>query len=429
MKFINSPKKRLSATVYYLLAGLALGWPGLLATGDLLPAWQQGAISLALSLATVHLLVLGSMWTIAFGVLYQIVPIAFQAQPIPRHVLYWHLPIHILSIILMVIGFLRLQFFVVGSGGILLFCNTVAYFLLLGRSYFYARNKTAVHKSLSIPLSAMGLVILVGLFQAFFPSQISLPLLLTHVLLGGFAFWGGLVLVFSYKLVPMFIISHGYKTSLIRSGSLYFVAVALWIVSNWLPDELLSRVVQGVSCVLLLTSLVLYVRDMIAIGRAHKKRTIVLPMWDASLAMVFLVLGQAGIVIATAFHTTFWVYPSAYLFAFGGLIALMYSYMQKMVPFLWFEYRFSKRPERKTAPLIDDMVPKRIAQWGMVLYFMGVIAGVVGLLDLRIHPLLLWLSWVSAVCMTLGSMLLFVALRFVLTIGGTRPVDCNTNYS
>ncbi len=423
IKFANSPKKRLSATVYYLFTGLALGWPGLLATGDLLPSWQKGTISLALSLAAIHLLVLGSMWTIAFGVLYQIVPIAFQAQSMPRHVLYWHLPIHVLSVVFMVVGFLRLQFVVVGSGGILFFCNTIAYLLLLGRSYFYARNKTGVYKALSIPLSAMGLVILVGLFQAFFPAQVNLPLLLTHVLLGGFAFWGGLVLVFSYKLVPMFIISHGFKVSLIRSSSLYFVAVTLWIVSNWLPNGLLSRVVLGVSCVLLLVSLALYVRDMIAIVRTHKKRTIVLPMWNASLAMCFLVFGQAGILIATFFHTIFWLYPSVYLFAFGGLIALMYSYMQKMVPFLWFEYRFSKRPERKTAPLIDDMVPKRTAQWGMALYFMGVITGVVGLLDFRIHALLLWLSWLSAACMTLGSMLLFVALRFVLTIGGTRPAD------
>jgi len=402
---------------------MVLGWPGLLATGFLLTQWQHGATFSALSLAAIHLLVLGSMLTVAFGVLYQIVPIAFQAPPVPRHVLYWHLPLHVTSVVVMVIGFLFMQFNVVGIGGGMLLCNAVAYFALLARSYTRARNKTSVHKGLFLPFASLWLVILVGIFQAVFPGQVNQSVILTHILLGGFAFWGGLVLVFSYKLIPMFAISHGYKASLPRSAIPYFTGVVLLILSPWIPNEVAQNVVTDTAGTLMMFSLLSYTVDVISIVRARKRRRVVLPLYDSFLANLFFVLGQVGVILAVVFHTPGWLYPAIYLFSFGGLIGLMFSYMQKMVPFLWFEYRFSKRPERKTAPLIDDMVPKRMAQLGMVVYFLGVIVGFIGLLLRGTQDSSVIIDWGSAICLTFGSMLLFVALRRVLTIGGTRPPD------
>ncbi|MCL6442514.1 MAG: hypothetical protein K6T83_03455 [Alicyclobacillus sp.] len=419
----TSTKKHLSATVYYLLAGIAIGWPGIFATGLLLPEWGTGAPFSPLSLATIHLLVLGFMLTVAFGVLYQIVPIAFQAPPIPRHVLYWHLPLHVISVIVTVAGFLLIRFDVVAIGGGLLVCSAVAYFVLIARSYIRARNKTSVHKALSVPFTSLWLVILVGMFQAMFPGRVNQSVLLTHVLLGGFAFWGGLVLVFTYKLVPMFAISHGYKASLPRSAVLYFIGILLLISATWLPGDGIQTVVTDAGGALVLIALLSYTVDIIAIVRARKRRRLVLPLYDAFLATLFFVLGQAGMIVAEIFHAQDWLYPSVYLFAFGGLVGLMFAYMQKMVPFLWYEYRFSKRPERKTSPLIDDMVPRGTAQSAMGLYFLGVIAGFVGVLLRGGHDATMFIDWSSAICLTLGSILLFGALRHVLTIGGPRPPD------
>lgn len=104
-------------------------------------------------------------------------------------------------------------------------------------------------------------------------------------------------------------------------------------------------------------------------------------------------------------------------------MGLIFSYMQKIVPFLWFEYRFSKRPERKTAPLIDDMVPKRLAQSGMLMYFLGVLIGLFNLIESDGTRAFVVVGWLSAACLTLGSMMLFGALRHVFTIGGARPPD------
>lgn len=323
----------------------------------------------------------------------------------------------------MVFGFLLMRFNVVAIGGSLLLCSAAAYFTLIARSYLKARNKTPVHKGLSMPFVALWLVILVGIFQAVFPGQVNQSVILTHVLLGGFAFWGGLVVVFSYKLIPMFAISHGYKASLPRSATPYFTGVVLLIASSWLQSEVVQTVVVDVGGTLILFSLLSYTIDVISIVRARKRRRLVWPLYDSFLATLFFVLGQTGVILSVIFRSPGWLYPAIYLFSFGGLMALMFSYMQKMVPFLWFEYRFSKRPERKTAPLIDDMVPKRTAQLGMILYFLGVITGFVGFFLRGLQDSLMVLDWGSAICLTSGSILLFVSLRHVLTIGGTRPSD------
>jgi len=299
----------------------------------------------------------------------------------------------------------------------------VAFFTLIARSYLKARNKTPVHKGLSIPFVALLLVILVGIYQAVFPAQVNQSVILTHVLFGGFAFWGGLVLVFSYKLVPMFAISHGYKASLSRSATPYFTGVVLLIASFWFQSEVVQTIVGDVASSLMLLSLLSYTIDVISIVRARKGRRLVLPLYDSFLATLFFVFGQIGVILSVVFHSPVWLYPAIYLFSFGGLMALMFSYMQKMVPFLWFEYRFSKRLERKTAPLIDDMVPKRTAQLGMIVYFVGVMTGFTGFFLGGLQDSLMILDWGSAICLTSGSILLFVALRHVLTIGGTRPPD------
>ncbi|EJY54441.1 hypothetical protein URH17368_2909 [Alicyclobacillus hesperidum URH17-3-68] len=415
-------KKRLSATVYYLLTGLCLGWPSLASLGVLLPDWRRGEVIFPLSLAAIHLFILGSMLTVAFGVLFQVIPIAFQAPPIPRHVLCWHLPIHVASVASMTAGFITSSFTIVAVGGAVLFANTTLYFAFIGHHYVRARNKTLVHRILSLPVSVLWFVMLLGLFQATFPNKVFPGVLLTHIILGGLAFWGGLVMVLSYKLVPMFVISHGCRVSLAGTASFYYSGVLLWIVSTWYSVGNTAYVLRDVGTAALLIGLICYTRDMLRIVIARKKRRIAFPIYEALAAMALCIVGELGIAMSTLVSLHSLLFVSIYVFGFGGLVALMYAYMQKIVPFLWFEYRFSKRPERKTAPLIDDMVPRRTALTSMLFYFGGTIVGAIAL-TVGKGSMVSLASWVSDLAMTGGSMLLFLSLRHVLTIGGKRPDD------
>ncbi len=418
----TSTKKHLSVTVFYLLTAMGIGWPAFAATGHLLPLWRSGDTLAPLSLAVIHTLILGSMLTIAFGVLYQIVPIAFQAPPVARHVLWWHLPIHLASVALMIAGFLLSDFVDVGIGGTIVLMATGTYFYFILKSYRKARNRTVVHRSLIIPFASLFLVVALGIFQALWPQSVTPEVLFSHMLVGGLLFWGGLVLVISYKLIPMFVLSHGYKASLTRTAGFYFPGVGLWIVAVWLPKQAFTPVYMAIT-ILILFGLVSFVMDVIAILRARKRKRIVAPLYDALFATLIIVVTQLWLIGVLWTDDGKGVILPIYLFVMLGLVPLMFAYMQKIVPFLWFEYRFSKRPERKTAPLIDDMVPKVPAQTGFIVYCTGAIVGAASIAVGTSALTWIVLDWFSAFLLTAGSFVLFLALQHVLTIGGRRPDD------
>ncbi|MCL6517204.1 hypothetical protein [Alicyclobacillus sp.] len=441
---ITSTKKRLSATVYYLLTGLGLSVPAFLAMGRVLPRWAFGAVMTPGSLAEIHLLFLGVMLTIACGVLYQIVPIAFQAPPISRRVLGWHLPIHVLSVMWMVAGFLVSDWRLVGTGGLILVVALAAYLRLVLASYRAARNKTQVHRSLVFPMASLAVVLVVGLWQAWWPAGATEPVVHTHVLFGVVAFWVGLVLVFSYKLFPMFVISHGYRASLSRTIGLFYAGAALLLLDAWLPESGWRVGVRTVAGVAIIASMVSFGVDMRAVWRASKRRRVVMPVYEAAVINAVLGTGVTWVMIALMAGSMRWLLPGGYLVWFGGLLPLMFAYMQKMVPFLWFEYRFSKRPERKTAPLIDDMVPARPAKIAMILYGTGVLAGWVAMVAVAAGfrgaggfasagegakgaewgaGVIQTLCWLAAMLEAVGAATLWGSLRHVLTIGGPRPAD------
>jgi hypothetical protein len=427
----DSTKKRLSPTVTYLLTGLVFAFPTLFAAGWTLPEWAQQNIIAPSSLAIIHALVLGFMLTVAFGVLYQVVPIAFQAPPMPRHVFFWHLPIHICSVLLMIYGFLTFHMSFVATGGLALCIGAILYLFILQSHYRKARNKTFVHRGLSFPVVSLVLVILIGLWQAAFPETVSFQLVFTHALIGGLAFWGGLVLVISYKFIPMFALSHGYKASLPRAKWLYFSGLLAIILGEWILP--ISKDVHSIGqltiilgCISGALGILSFAMDVSNILRAKKRKRMVNPMREALAALSFILCGQLLMFLAILLNDIWLTILSVYLFAFGGLVPLIMAYMQKIVPFLWFEYRFSKRPERKTAPLLDDMVPKQLSKIAIILYFSGMGCGLIILLTIRfIHDsglnLLIRILPGSIMAASIG--LLFISLRHVLTIGGPRPED------
>ncbi|MBX6353014.1 MAG: hypothetical protein IRZ10_06725 [Thermoflavifilum sp.] len=428
---ITSTKKRLSATVYYLLTGLALSVPTFIGAGIACPGWARGDTASPLSLAVIHALFLGVMLTVACGVLYQIVPIAFQAPPVPRHVLAWHLPLHVLAVLGMLAGFLTAHWLWVGWSGTALVVLLGVYLSFIAGSYLRARNRTAVHRGLIMPMLALAGVLGVGLLQAFDPAQATTTVVSSHMLLGIAGFWVGLVLVFSYKLFPMFVISHGYKASLPRTISLYVAGVVSWLAAVWAGDAgvtvgsfRISAFLRITAALLTIAALAGFSVDMMRVWQASRRRRVVIPVYEAAVAMAVLALSGAATALALAIPWMEVVVPALYALTFGGLMALILAYVQKMVPFLWFEYRFSKRPERRTAPLIDDMVPRRPALAGWVLFGVGTLAGILACaLATETEAAAEVAGWIAGICQALGTAMLWLSLRHVLTIGGPRPTD------
>jgi hypothetical protein len=418
-------KKHLSITVYYLLASILFSLPAFWQTGILLTNWNAMGFADASTLYVVHALILGLMLTTSFGVLYQFIPIAFQAAPIPRQTMYWQLPLHLLSVGVMLIGFRTFHMLLVGMGGGLLLINSLVFGWLLWRSYRKAKNRTFVYRGLSIPFLLLYVVMVLGLWMAFGLPGMSVKLFVAHILLGIFGFWIGMVLVISYKFVPMFTLSHGYRTTPMLTYRMYMIGVGIILLGDMVPEPL-SEWLISIGCITGLIAIWLFSKDMRNIVQSRKRKQIVMPIRYALVSLGCVLISSVLLFIGLIFKSSDLLMFAGYFLLYAGFIPLIFSYMQKIVPFLWYEYRFSHRPERKQAPLIDDMVPIRRAQWAMNLYFFAVGCGLILLSwqpEIESSFLRQIISYALASLFTISPFLLFTALAQVLTIGGPRPRD------
>ncbi|MHB1627470.1 MAG: hypothetical protein ACYCVB_03695 [Bacilli bacterium] len=419
----NKTEKHLSPTVWYILTGLLWTWPAFILSGGLLPDWRAGDIASSLTLADIHALILGALLTTACGVLYQVIPIAFQAPPIDRQVAKWHLPAHTGSVLVMVVGFLLNRWSVVAVGGSILFAATIVFGGHVLRSYRRARNPTAVHQQLLLPFICIVIVMILGIMMASGWSDPENRLLLTHALLGVFGFWLGLIMIVSYKFIPMFSLSHGYKVSVQVTVRLFYAGVGLFFIAGFGPLRL-GSLLRGGGALLCAAAVALFALDMRRILAARKRKRIVPALRYALLATGLILAGTLMLLTAVLSGDMAWIAPGSYLALFGGFMALTLSYAQKIVPFLWFEYRFSHSPDRKAAPALDDMMPKKPVAIGMFLYFLSVLGGVVLLLPIgpppgnRVGETVGLLIGIIA-CGGSGS--LFYGLTRVLMTSGRRP--------
>ncbi len=423
-KATSSTKRIISPTIWYLLIALAVSGIAWWWSFSLFTTLHQGIFWSGELFAWIHLAILGSLLTGAFGVMFQLIPIAFQAPPLSKKVAVWHLPAHLLSITFMVYGFAHMQFDVVGTGGSLLLVSVFSYMLQVYKSYKQAHNKTIVHRRLWLPILGLMLVMCIGIWQAFDGPGTGISLLFSHIILGVLWFWGGLVLVISYKFTPMFVLSHGYNANLKLSSGLYFAGVALFAISVYWPVAI-SPLPALLGAVFTIGGLSVFSLDILRILRARKRKRIVFPLQITITATFTLIISIILLIVAVLVHSITLSMEAGYLFYFAGMVPLLTGYAQKIIPFLYYEYRYSHASDRKNAPLIDEMVPSLPIRAAMALYAVSVVAGLVYFIAFnQFSPSVQHL--ISLALSLLGSLafiVVIISLIYVLRIGGKRPVE------
>lgn len=418
-------KKRISVTIWYISVALLWCIPSMILVGLSLPAAATGDIGASMVLASVHAIILGVLLTCAVGVLWQFVPIAFQARPLPRHVLYWHLPIHTLAVLIMIYGFLYNKWKLVSVGGSCLLLVTLAYGVFLMASLRHARNRTPVFNQVGWPLLFLPIAMLVGILLATGGISGTNQWLATHAVIGVLGFWTLLVIVLSYKFFPMFALSHGYRVSAQRVVRLYLAGLILLISGIWSPTHgayfvsplYLLGLLGGV---IVLIAELLFVRDAVHILQARKKKRISPPLIGALCSTAIVQIATTAAMVSLAFHLSGAVVPIAYAYLVGGLVPLVLSYVHKIIPFLRFEYRFSHAPDRKTAPPLDDMVPRMPSALGMTIYVIASAFGFV-LLCFGNMTIIRASDGLIGFVQALGVIMIGYGLLRILRLGGPRP--------
>lgn len=390
----------------HLLFGLVASL--VLAAFLLEPGWSiYGLPGSTATLVLTHLFTLGWVTATTVGAMLMIVPVAGVSQ-VPAGPAALAVPLGILpGVALMLVGFGVGANGVLALGGSLVTLGVIAFALFLAQAL---RTQTVPSPT---PLGALlaglflVLTVLFGLTEAlnFAYGFWGVPLvrfLALHAVLGGFGWIGLAILSVSYKLVPMFTLSHAQGRHARAVFALWSLGV-LWAATMALFG---TDALAALAALPALGAYLLFVLDMqrvlAARGRALEPaiRSAILSWVALGVLLLALPLELLGVLRVPP-------YAFAWVFAFGVAGANLWGFLFKIAPFLvWFHSYADLGPGRK-APKLADMVPQGALRAGTWLLWTGVALGGAGL-ALGAFPLreagaaCVFLAAATAVCAAYG---------------------------
>ncbi|MDF2946289.1 MAG: hypothetical protein K0S51_968 [Bacillales bacterium] len=321
----------------------------------------NGAYRVPLLWSSAHLLVLGWMLMLAMGAMYQLVPVVFLT-PIWSEKL----------------GFI--QFFI-SSIGIVAFSYTLFYeiehiaytasIVIIGILLFiFQMYKTInVQKEKNIMTVLVGsallclfLTIILGLLLALSLTGHAtidhLPVLYTHILLGLVGWFTLLIFGFSYKMLPMFSLAHGFSMGLSTWVTTSYIFGLIVVSMSFFYN---SDFILLVGSILLLIGFALFAYHMNQVIKKRLKKVLDKPFIFSIIAIGFGLLIHFGAVIAILFNRKDLFIVLAYLYLITWVVFSIVGYLYKIVPFLWWTHKYSKLMGKEKVPALKDLMNEPLA--------------------------------------------------------------------
>lgn len=313
-----------------------------------------------------HLIVLGWATMIAMGALYQLVPVVLQNRKLFSEKLgYVQYLVFTVGVAGLVAGFARMDVKLIGGFatlafvGILIFALNIA--VTLGRAKLW--NPVTISCAIAVGhLVLTGMVgMLMGLNFAFeWWSTFHDQLLGAHLWFGAIGWFGFLITGFSYKLFPMFYLSHGHPEKL-QYWVMGFLLIGVWGgVFSFLTNA--PAWLHWISLVFVAAAFCVYAYHLSQMHEArHKPSPGAGIYWSWMLAQGMAVLSVLLVmltaIIPEVILTSRMITIIGWLYLWGWVGVTILAYLSKIMPFLWWTYRYGSqagRVKKTLADLIDD---------------------------------------------------------------------------
>lgn len=326
-----------------------------------------------------HLFVLGWATMIAMGASFQLMQVILRTSLYSRLLGIIHFVVYSLGVFSLTGSFYVSFFQGIFFGGVLVNLGVVLYAYNLIATF--VKKKEWNHFIFGVSLSLLNLLITVGLGLMMivnFAFQ-SMPfhyenIFIAHIWFGIIGWISGLIITYSFKILPMFYNSprKAVQEAYIILG-LFHAGVWLYVISQWAKLEM----VTGIAKFLILVSLAIFVRFVHEVRSHGRKKN---PGGAVSIAylLIYITFGL----------TTFWVIVSTFLpdnhishllaetiiifLILGSFAATILSYLSKIIPFLWWAYRFHTKWKKKSKMLLSDMTPDKKLTNLLSIYLIGI---------------------------------------------------------
>jgi hypothetical protein len=328
-------------------------------------------------LSSAHLLILGWALMVAMGAMYQLVPVAFLT-PI------WSEKFGFIQFWITAIGFGGFGITLSFSPTISIFTGSLAVIgiLLFLVQMFMTIKKQAKKNILTAFVGSALICLLVTISIAYLDH---FAVLKSHMLLGVAGWFTFLIFGFSYKMVPMFSLAHGFSMKLSSwVYTVYAIGLVVTICSFITEVNLLLQVGMA----LLFAGFALFSYHISTIIKVRLKKKLDKPFIFSLIAICFgLVIHFFGMVL-TFLPGHYEIYGVlVFLYIFLWIAGSILGYLYKIIPFLWWTHKYSKLIGKSDVPTLKQMIDEKVA----IPIFTGFITGcVVVILAIATRQLLIF---------------------------------------
>lgn len=334
-------------------------------------------------LAIVHLTVLGWISMIIFGALYQLIPVVLEVTIYSKKLAeaqFWFFTIGTAGLSTS-FWFFRTGVELLSSAFILMF-SILIFVLNIGFTLKTVKKWNITGYYIAASLAYLLITALFGFFLSFNLStnifKINHLLLLKIHAHTGFAGWFSMVIIgVALKLIPMFSLSHDYKTWPVKI-SFFLINAGIILLGYSLLNE--NNLILYISAALLISGFLLFILQILMILKHRIRKAFDTGLRYSVVAFSFIVLVLAfGILILKGkeLETNFIsIYGFGILFGFVSL--LIKAQMYKIVPFLVWYNKYSSKAGLEKVPMLKDMFNDTIANSEFIIFLIGLVSAMIG---------------------------------------------------
>ncbi len=366
----------------------------------------------------VHLYLLGFVMIIIFGAMAQLIPVVVEVGHYSVDLYYVIWPIMLIGTILMVIGFWWISA-LLPYGGLLVLTSMLIYLYDTLMTLKRVKNITLTVKTAVAANLFLTTGIVVGFIMTLaIGAGVNIDIswwLGTHAILvlGGYVVLT--IIGLSLILLPMFGLAHGFdETSINRAFNLMVGGVILHLFSTLIGFSF-GRLV---ALLIIFVSIGFYINQVWLIYkvRARKENDI----WARSMFFGYgsLVVAMLLSIISLIFDVESILLSAVWFLVMGFVTFLITGHLYKIIPFLvWFE-RFSPLVGKERVPMLNEMYPKKMADFEFILSATGVIIAGIGIL-------IKWndLYYGGVALLIGGAGFMLVSVKWMLEFGKKRKEE------
>ncbi|MBS4219524.1 hypothetical protein KHA96_14500 [Bacillus sp. FJAT-49711] len=334
-----------------------------------------------------HLFILGWATMLAMGAVYQLIHVILQSKIYSETLGFIHYAFFTIGLCGLLYGFWSGKVLMIGGFATVAFIGILLFAWNMAVTLFRAKHWDAITISAACAVlylvltgmfgMAMGLNFITGNLASFHER-----LLGAHIWLGTIGWFGMLITGFSYKMLPMFYLSHHFPIKLQKATLIIWnIGVISGVASFLLGGNVWTK---WASLLIITMAITIYNIHLLQIKKHRVKQNPGLGIkWSvyASQALMVFAIGLTlyTLLVPDQLLQSKSVTLAGWIYLGGWVSFTILCYASKIVPFLWWTHKYGPHAGKPGTPLMADLLNEKKVEYGLILvalFIMFIFAGI-----------------------------------------------------